>query len=110
MRCPVCKAENNSTPQCRRCKADLSLLVALEQRRARVLAEVAALLTRGGGKEALTAAEEVDWMRSDEESRRLLALARLMNREFAEAWALHGGDQSACGSISKENPGSNGVV
>ena len=37
MRCPVCKAENEMTPQCRRCKADLSLLLALERGRAEQL-------------------------------------------------------------------------
>ena len=42
MRCPVCKAENADAPQCRRCKADLSLLVALEQRRAQALTSAAA--------------------------------------------------------------------
>ena len=35
LRCPVCKAENAQGPNCRRCKADLSLLFALEDRRAR---------------------------------------------------------------------------
>jgi methylphosphotriester-DNA--protein-cysteine methyltransferase len=87
MRCPVCKADNNEAPQCRRCKADLALLVALEQRRARVMAEACACLSRGEAPEALDQASEADWLRSDGASRRLLALARLMVGDFAEAWA-----------------------
>ena len=39
MHCPVCKADNSQGPQCRRCKADLSLLFALEEQRRRTLAE-----------------------------------------------------------------------
>ena len=44
MRCPVCKADNLETPQCRRCKADLSLLVAVERRRERARAVAVARL------------------------------------------------------------------
>lgn len=33
MRCPVCRAENDRGPNCRRCRADLSLLFALEKQR-----------------------------------------------------------------------------
>ncbi len=95
MRCPVCKAENNSTPQCRRCKADLSLLVALEQRRERLLAEASVALARGDAEEALRAAEHGDWLRSDEESRRLLALARLLRGEREEVWAWYRSRASA---------------
>ena len=33
MRCPVCKADNALDPACRRCKADLALLVQVETQR-----------------------------------------------------------------------------
>src|SRR5262249_17865113 len=46
MRCPVCKAENAQGPACRRCKADLSLLFAVEARRG---------WGRGGGRGAVGA-------------------------------------------------------
>ena len=52
MRCPVCKAENAQGPACRRCKADLSLLFALEERRAWALAEARRLLAAGRVDEA----------------------------------------------------------
>jgi len=89
MRCPVCKADNNQAPQCRRCKADLTLLVALERLRVRVVAEARSCLSQSEAVRALDRAEEVDWLRSDEESRRLLALAQLLAGDFAEAWASY---------------------
>jgi hypothetical protein len=88
MRCPVCKAENTQGPTCRRCKADLSLLFQLEDQRARTLAEARRLLSAGRADQAEERAEEADWQRCDEESRRMLALTRLLARDFAGAWAL----------------------
>ena len=76
-------------PQCRRCKADLSLLFALEERRAWTLAEARRLLAAGRPDEADALAEEADWMRGDADSRRLRALTRLMRRDFAGALALY---------------------
>ena len=89
MRCPACKVENAQGPTCRRCKADLSLLFALEEQRARTLAEARRLLAAGRTEEANDLAEEADWMRSDAESRRMLAVTRLMRRDFAGAWAMY---------------------
>jgi hypothetical protein len=102
MRCPVCKADNNEAPQCRRCKADLSLLVDLERRRARAMADAVARL-RGDAAGALAAAEEADRLRRDEDSCRLLALARLMNRDFAGALALR--QERSAGNDASMRPG-----
>lgn len=33
VRCPVCKASGNTTPTCRRCKADLALVFADRERK-----------------------------------------------------------------------------
>ena len=85
MRCPVCKADNPQGPQCRRCKADLSLLFALEDQRQRTLAEARNGLRRGNWQAALQHAEDADWLRGDDESRRLTALAHLLGRDFAAA-------------------------
>lgn len=93
IRCPACKAENVQGPTCRRCKADLSLLFALEERRTWTLAEARRLLAAGRKDAADALAEEADWMRGDAESRRMLALTRLMRRDFAWAWTWY---QSAC--------------
>ncbi len=86
MRCPVCKADNSQGPQCRRCKADLTLLFALEEQRLQALAAAQRCLAEGHWLRALRHAEAGDWMRSDVDSRRLLAVAYLLNRDFAHAW------------------------
>ncbi len=89
MRCPVCKADNAQGPQCRRCKADLTPLFELESVRRARLDAARAHLSQGRLPEAVTAAAEADWMRRDAESRRLLAAARLLNRDFAGAWECY---------------------
>jgi hypothetical protein len=86
MRCPVCKADNHETPQCRRCKADLSLLLALERRRGRLMTEAVARLARGDAATALKAVLEAGTLRSDDESHALAALARVMGHDFQAAW------------------------
>ncbi len=86
MRCPVCKADNLQGPQCRRCKADLSLLFALEDQRWRTLAEAQRCLLRGEVGEAIQRIEAAGWLRDDEKSRRLAALAHLLAGDFALAW------------------------
>lgn len=86
MRCPVCKAENTQPPQCRRCKADLGLLWTLEAQRARLLADARRRLAAGSIRRAAVDAEDADWLRSDEDSRRLVAVTSLLNRDFAGAW------------------------
>jgi hypothetical protein len=90
LRCPVCKADNSSGPGCRRCKADLSMLFALEQQRERLLAEARAAVASGRWQEALPLAAEVDGLRRDEESLRLVGLAALLCRDFHLAWRMYG--------------------
>jgi hypothetical protein len=89
MRCPVCKAENSQGPQCRRCKADLSLLFALEERRGRELDAARRALAEGRCSNAEAHAAEANWLRRDEESLRLLAVARLFGRDYAGAWRCY---------------------
>ncbi len=89
MRCPACKAENAEGPSCRRCKADLSLLLALEGQRRRALAEARRLLSAGDFERARALAEDAAAMREDAESRRLLALCHLLRRDFGRAWGCY---------------------
>lgn len=89
MRCPVCKADNPQGPQCRRCKADLSLLFALEEQRGRMLAEARHYLRRGEWQAAVEHAEMANWLRGDEDSRQLLAMVYLLSRDFAVAWRCY---------------------
>jgi hypothetical protein len=86
MRCPVCRAENATGPQCRRCRADLSLLFALEDRCVKLLAAARAAIRRGEGGEAVRLAEAAQQLRDGDEVRRLLALGHLLRRDFAGAW------------------------
>lgn len=86
MRCPVCKADNSQGPPCRRCKADLSLLFALEDQRQRALSEAQRCLRRGEWQAAVERAETASWLRNDDESGRLMAMAHLFNKDFAAAW------------------------
>jgi hypothetical protein len=95
MRCPVCKADNPQGPQCRRCKADLSLLFALEEQRQRTLAEARRCLRRGEWQAAAEYAETANWLRGDEDSRQLEAMAHLLHRDFAGAWNCYRNCQSA---------------
>ena len=89
MRCPVCKADNPQGPACRRCKADLSLLFALERHRRRTLASARRCLVHGDWHMALEHIEDADWLRGDEETQRLTATAHLLGGDFAEAWRCY---------------------
>jgi hypothetical protein len=84
--CPVCRARVESGPQCRRCKADLSLLFALEARRDAVLAAARRSLSAGRSEEALALARGAEQLRRGADARRLIAAAHLLQRDFAAAW------------------------
>lgn len=95
LRCPVCKAENSFTPgapaeaMCRRCRADLGLLVGLERQRQAALAASRACLAAGHRWGAYRRALEADHLRRDEESRRLVALTALLCGDHALAWRAY---------------------
>jgi hypothetical protein len=90
VRCPVCKADNTAGPNCRRCKADLTLLFALEEQREQELRAVGDHLGAERWTEAAGAAARADGLRRDEESLRLLAVTALLCRDFARAWTWYG--------------------
>jgi hypothetical protein len=89
MRCPVCKAENAEGAQCRRCKADLQPLFALENRRRHEIAAARRCLAEHRWPDALRHAATADRLQSDTASRRLLAVASLLNHDYATAWELY---------------------
>jgi len=89
MRCPVCRAENGEEVACRRCRADLSLLIGIEMQRRRELAaaQIAVLAQNATGVLGhATAAHE---LRHGEDSARLIAAGHLLTREFAAAFRWH---------------------
>jgi hypothetical protein len=108
----VCKAENVQEWTCRRCKADLSLLWEVEERRAALLASARRHLagpegrgpsadegpaarshTRLAGEDAAAAGR----LRAGVDALRLTALARLLGRDFAGAWRAYLAVKAASG-------------
>jgi hypothetical protein len=88
MRCPVCRAEANEGSQCRRCRADLSLLVALQKQRRHAVTAAYRCLRQGRYQHALTLAEGAEALRSDEDTWQLRVLIYLLKRDFASAWRV----------------------
>jgi hypothetical protein len=87
--CPACRADNAEGPACRRCKADLSLLFALEADRAFSLSSARSALAAGEPARALPAALRARMLRRDDESGRLAAACALCAGDFALAWSLY---------------------
>jgi hypothetical protein len=84
--CPVCRATNSPGLACRRCRADLSLLVALEGQRDRLLAEARDHLRTGQPANALAALASASALRGGDDVRQLRAVGHLLQRRFGEAW------------------------
>lgn len=89
MRCPVCKADKLQSPQCRRCKADLTLLVQLLEQRRLILHQGRLALQAGRWQEAETAAQRAHQLARDAESSQLLALAAVLQGKYHQAWQLY---------------------
>src|SRR5438067_2393061 len=89
MHCPVCKAANDRGPQCRRCRADLSLLFTLEEDRDRLLRMAAGHAAAGRWSEPASLGGQAQELRRGEDSKRLLALAALLQRDFPAAWGSY---------------------
>ena len=86
MRCPVCRAQVEQGPQCRRCRADLALLFRLKHQRQKALAAARGHLTRGDLRRALEFVARAHAWRPDDDSRQLLAVLHLLRRDYARAW------------------------
>src|SRR5436853_1591430 len=99
MRCPVCKADVETGPQCRRCRADLSLLFSLEEQRRQVLATAYQSADRLQAHELTAAAGHAHRLRADADSLRLLALGHLVRRDFARAWEFYQRQRRASGGL-----------
>jgi hypothetical protein len=89
MRCPVCRAELTSGPQCRRCRADLSLLFAIQHQRQQAVALALALAAGGHGDEVLALADQADQLQHGEDCQLLRALGHLLRGDFAAAWECY---------------------
>jgi hypothetical protein len=85
IRCPVCRADNDSGPACRRCKADLTPLFELDERRGLALHEAARAAVRGDGELVLRHAREAMLLRAGSDALQWLAVASLLRRDYAAA-------------------------
>jgi hypothetical protein len=84
--CPVCRAPNDAGPTCRRCRADLSLVVAVEARRAHAIAAARAAAGAGRWDEARDHARRARELRRSADVEQLLAALALAAGDRAAAW------------------------
>ena len=90
MTCPVCRAANDgAAPTCRRCKADLALVVAVESRRVGLLAAAKSALAAGDCGAALRHLASAEAVRGGADVERLRAAAHLLSRNFPAAWRTY---------------------
>ena len=76
--CPCCRATNETGPACRRCKCDLALLFAAEARRDRLLQLARQAIRERSATTALGYLAEAEALRRGPDTRRLVALAYLL--------------------------------
>jgi hypothetical protein len=83
--CPCCKAANDAGPACRRCKADLSLLFAVEADRAAAVEQTRRLAAESRFPEALVQLDRASQLRRGDDLSRLKAAVLLLARDFPAA-------------------------
>ncbi len=91
LRCPVCRADNTRGPNCRRCKADLSLLFTLEQQRTCHIQAAREAIRAEDWSLAEYHIVEADTIRNDETIGQIEATVALLRRDFQRAWAQYRG-------------------
>jgi hypothetical protein len=88
MRCPVCRADNAAQETtCRRCRADLSLLAALEEAHRAALHSAAQAAAAGDGPATLAYAQAAHELRPERATWRWLAIGHFLQRDFMQALA-----------------------
>src|SRR6188472_3590698 len=89
LRCPVCRADNAALSNCRRCRADLSLLWTVEGERADRLSRAAAAVAAGDFDDALEELTIAEELRHGDDVRRLRAGVELLAGDFDSALAAY---------------------
>ena len=97
MRCPTCRAEQDWSDTCRRCKSDLRLLRRLAAACGRSRAQVLEHLNANRPAEALRAAEQLCLLSRDSSTERLLAVCQLLCGQYDQALRIA---DSLCGKNS----------
>jgi hypothetical protein len=83
--CPCCKASNDTGPNCRRCKADLALLFAVDAERAALVVAARQLAAESRFAESLAALDKAAQLRRGPDVLRLRAGVLVLAREFPAA-------------------------
>ena len=89
LNCPVCRAENSTGPTCRRCRADLSLLMAVEARRDHHVASAKAAMQDGRLDDALEDLSKAEGLHSGVDLGKLRACVYLLAGDYPAALAEH---------------------
>jgi hypothetical protein len=89
LRCPCCRATGLVGVACRRCKADLSPLLAVQARRDWLLATGWDAAQDGDLDQTTAAVHEAESLHADADTARLRALVALLSGDYAEAWACY---------------------
>ncbi|MBW3598640.1 MAG: hypothetical protein KY475_15380 [Planctomycetes bacterium] len=87
--CPACGARQAWSDTCRRCRCNLDLFHRTAAARLETWQRCLRRLTAGDAAAALVAAEQGYALAPTHEAARLLAMCRLVNRDFSGALALH---------------------
>ena len=90
VRCPTCRAVQEWSATCRRCKTDLRLLGEVEEAYRSSRRRCLAQLRAGRVREALHAARLCHELRADDASARLLAVCALLGGDWETAAVLAG--------------------
>lgn len=93
-RCPTCGARQELADVCRRCKCDLSLVVAVHRRRAVLYRRCLRHLGQEPPRAALRAAQQLHALAPDAASARLLGVAQLQCGDFPRALQTLLGDST----------------
>lgn len=88
LRCPTCRAQQEWSDTCRRCKCDLRLLRSADQAYERSRFQCLIDLRDNRPQSAIAHARECDRLRPGDESRKLLAASALLAGDWATAVAL----------------------
>jgi hypothetical protein len=84
--CPVCRADNSEPGNCRRCRADLSLLWSVAAERRRLLDVCRQAACAGDGEEVIRQAGRAHALRRGEDTHRYLALGHLLQEHYFDAF------------------------
>jgi len=91
-RCPTCQAKQDASPECRRCKCDLTLVVAMRESAQAMHEACLRRLRSGDYRAALDCALRRHAITPDATSRRLLGVVYLLQGRYQAALDMRDGE------------------